>query len=271
MDELIKILRQFDEKRSQKIGMNWNANAVAECFKPCAEDILCKGYFLINEKYIIDIGAIELYYHEDGEDGNIKDYIMYHTNAHPYKSRMFEIAEGYPYYKFGSFNMHQSGLDITFENQEKKYRASFLIRSYRLLETENGKFPISDNTKYDHCSTHIFDDMFYEGISFNNTKIEWKKINNKGRNLDEPIFRINVPMYRKEGKGKYEKLTVEYMDNHDLLLSVDKGLAEEISGSSVGYQKTDNFKTNGKEYVRDTRPWRFCLEGIYEKSKEYGN
>jgi hypothetical protein len=133
MEELIKILESFEEKRNQKIGDTWDADAVKQCFMPCAEKILCKGYFLINGNYIIDIGAIELYYHE--EKGNIKDYIMYHTNAHPYKSRMSEFAKGYPYFKPGSFNLHQSGLDVTFENPDinKKYRASFLIRSYRLL------------------------------------------------------------------------------------------------------------------------------------------
>jgi len=269
MEELIKILRQFDKNRKQMIGTNWNAAAVADCFRPCAEDILCKGYFLINEKYIIDIGAIELYYHEEREDGKIKDYIMYHTNAHPYKAKMCEIAGGYPYFKFGSFNLQQSGLDITFE-KEKEYRASFLIRSYRLLKTENGEYPQENNTKYDHCSTHIFDDMFYEGISFNNTKIEWIKIHNKGRDMDESIFRINVPMYRKKGKEKYEKLTVEYMDNHDLLLSVDRGLAESESERKIEKHEVKTFRTNGKDFVRDTRPWRFCLKGIYEKSKEHG-
>ena len=250
MEELIRILRTFDEKRTQKLDGTWNADAVAQCFEYCAKEILCNGYFLINGKYIIDIGAIELYYHE--EDGEIKDYIMYHTNAHPYKSKMFDIAKGYPYFKFGSFNLHQSGLDIAFENQEKKYRASFLIRSYRLLEAKDGKYPLNDNTKYDHCSTHIFDDMFYEGISFSGTKIEWKKIGGKGKEMDEPIYRINVPMYREEGNEKYEKFTVEN--------KVEKSL-----------EKQDvTFKANGKEYIRDIRPWRFCLKDIYEKSKEDG-
>lgn len=262
MKKLKKILKSFDKERNQKIGNSWNAEAVKQCFIHCAEEILCKGYFLINGKYIIDIGAIELYYHE--EEGNIKDYIMYHTNAHPYKSRMSEFANGYPYFKPGSFNLHQSGLDVTFENPNKKYRASFLIRSYRLLETKDGKYPLYDNTKYDHCSTHIFDDMFYEGISFSDTKIEWRIVD-KGKEMDDPIFRINVPMYLEKDK-KYVKLTKEeYDNNYDILLSVDKGLAMDVKESDV---KT--FRSNGKEYIRDPRPWRFCLKGIYEKSKEDG-
>jgi hypothetical protein len=178
---------------------------------------------------------------------------------------MSEFAKGYPYFKPGSFNLHQSGLDVTFENPDinKKYRASFLIRSYRLLETKDGKYPLHDNTKYDHCSTHIFDDMFYEGISFSDTKIEWR-IGDKGKEMDEPIFRINVPMYLEKDK-KYVKLTKEEYDNNHDILSIDRGLAFDVKESDV-----ITFRTNGKEYIRDPRPWRFCLKGIYEKSKEDG-
>lgn len=270
MKKLIDILKEFDKERDSEIkkGTNWDSIAVAKCFMPCAKEILCNGYFLINGKYIIDIGAIELYYHE--EEGEIKDYIMYHTNAHPGKSKMFEIEKGYPYFKLGSFNLHQSGVDVTFEKFEeekkKKYRASFLIRSYRLLETTDGEYPLNDNTKYDHCSTHIFDDMFYEGISFSDTKIEWKPIN-KGKEMDEPIFRINVPMYRERDNKKYEKLTKEFLTEHNMILLIDQGLAREDHAKE---QNVETFKTNGKEYVRDQRPWRFCLKDIYEKNKEDG-
>lgn len=269
MEELIRILRTFDKKRNQRLAGTWNADAVAQCFEDCAKEILCKGYFFINGKYIIDIGAIELYYHE--EDGEIKDYIMYHTNAHPYKSRMFEIAKGYPYFKFGCFNLHQSGLDVTFEDTvNKKYRASFLIRSYRLLEAKDGKYPLNDNTKYDHCSTHIFDDMFYEGVSFSDTRIEWR-ILDKGKEMDEPTFRINVPIYREKANMKYEKLTREFLTEHNMILSRDSGLAiENHDGKSAEKEHLKTFRANGKEYIRDIRPWRFCLKDIYEKSKEDG-
>jgi hypothetical protein len=272
MKELIAILKIFDDKRDEerKNSANWDADAVKRCFMPCARAILCNGYFLINGNYIIDIGAIELYYHE--EEGNIKDYIMYHTNAHPYKSRMSEFAKGYPYFKIGSFNLHQSGLDVTFEkpDKNKKYRASFLIRSYRLLEAENGKYPLNDNTKYDHCSTHIFDDMFYEGVSFSDTRIEWR-ILDKGKEMDEPTFRINVPIYREKANMKYEKLTREFLTEHNMILSRDSGLAiENHDGKSAEKEHLKTFRANGKEYIRDIRPWRFCLKDIYEKSKEDG-
>ena len=168
MDALIKILEKFDENRENRVkGEDWSSKtieekhkAIAEWFRPCAEKILCNGYFLVNGEYIIDLGAIELYYHEE-EDGGIKDYIMYHTNAHSSKSKVYKLNNNsFPYFKFGSFNLHQSGVDVTFENEEKKYRASFLIRSYRLLRKGEER-KLNDLTiPFDKCSTHIFNDMF---------------------------------------------------------------------------------------------------------------
>lgn len=179
MEELIKILAKFEEDRNKKAAEDtWNEDAVAKCFYPYAEQILCNGYFLVNNKYIIDLGAIELYYHE--ETGSIKDYAMYHIPEryqHP-NTKVFQLEKDenneFPYFKFGSFNLHQFGVDVTFENPEKKYRASFLIRSYRVLKVEdvaNG-YPSYVTTDFDHHMSHIFDDMFYEGFS---TPITWVK------------------------------------------------------------------------------------------------
>ena len=82
MEKLIEILKEFDKIRKRDVNEDkWRDKSIeekyetiAEWFRPCAEKILCNGYFLINGKYIIDLGAIELYYHE--EDGDIKDFIM---------------------------------------------------------------------------------------------------------------------------------------------------------------------------------------------------
>ena len=135
MKGLVETLRQFEQKREELIkASKWNEDTVASCFEPCAKEILCNGFFLVNYEFIIDLGAVELYYHE--EEGNIKDYIMYHTNAHSSKSKIVELNGGFPYFKFGSFNLHQSGVDVTFENPKEKYRASFLIRSYRVIKKE---------------------------------------------------------------------------------------------------------------------------------------
>ena len=64
MEKLINILKQFDQVRTSKLD-NWNEDAVIAAALPLAKEILCNGYFLVNGKYIIEIGAIELYYHEE--------------------------------------------------------------------------------------------------------------------------------------------------------------------------------------------------------------
>ena len=60
MKELIEILEKFDRIRTEKRKLEtWDKETVAECFFPCAEEILCNGYFLVDNRYIIDLGAIE--------------------------------------------------------------------------------------------------------------------------------------------------------------------------------------------------------------------
>lgn len=212
MEKLIEILKDFDSRRNSKKDELWNDNAVADCFFPCAEKILLGGYFLINGKYIIDLGSIELYYHE--ELGNIKDPIMYHTNEHIPYSIHYKNKGRYPYFKIGSFNLHQSGVDITFENPDKEYRASFLIRSYRVLEiSENEKLEdveckLNDvsSPKFDPHSTHLFDDMFPNGVVFGDNsevKVEWVMCHKEGE--IEMCNRMNVYEYEKDNNGKYQK------------------------------------------------------------------
>jgi len=209
MEILIEKLKLFDKNRTESINSLkiWNEVEVGNCFLPCAEEFLCNGYFLINNEYILDLGSIELYYHEE-YDGGLKDPAMYHTNERLPKSYKDKIKKysienlpvfykvindnsGYPYFKFGSVNLHQSGVDITFENEKKGYRASFLIRSYRMLKKEDLK---NDNILYDPYSSHLYDDMYNAGLlSFdNNITIDWVEYHKGGnviqcprRNLDE--------------------------------------------------------------------------------------
>lgn len=208
MENFIKILNGFDNKRKESRNSGiWDEVEVGKCFLPCAEEILCNGYFLINREYILDFGSIELYYHEEF-DGGLKDHKMYHTNEKLPQSYWNKIKKypngqltlfyksiiennGYPYFKIGSVNLHQSGVDITFENKEKQYRASFLIRSYRMMKKEDYN---NDSILYDPCSSHLYDDMNNAGLlSLGNINtIEWIKYTKGGkviqcprRNLDE--------------------------------------------------------------------------------------
>lgn len=203
-DGLISILKQFEDQ--------WDihhnqfppgdrrmqfSEAIAMCFEPCAEKILA-GHFMVKSQEgnrpairIIQPTAIELYYHEEGE-GRFKDPIMYHTNDRKVwsKENYFKDRgiEGLPYYPIGSLNPHTSGIDITFESAKKRYRASFLIREYKVTY-EGGKTVMVVN------STEIYDDMLLNGIMLDTADwIEW----HEGTEEVEVVrnWRRNVPKYR---------------------------------------------------------------------------
>lgn len=247
MKELITILKQFETKKDEWKG-TWDEEAVAECFKDCAKEILCNGYFLVNNKYIIDLGAIELYYHEEGEgDNKIKDYAMYHIPERylsPKIEGVIKLEKKLPYFKPGSFNLHQSGVDVTFE-KENEYRASFLIRAYRVLVAEEGgMYPKNPDTKYDVHSTHIFDDMFYMGCSFsdngNPTTIKWKTYPGKCTYEPKQCTRENI---------------VEC--NYD----EDKKDVFKVLYKEQDYKTNTKLYTlkNNKVYKKDLRLWKFTI------------
>ena len=207
---LKNLLLSFDDERKEKVGSfpsphdrEAYANKIAECFIPCAKKILA-GYFKVTN----DVGGkvlvrkiqptvLELYYHEEN-DGGFRDPIMYHTD---YRKRTEKKAKGetyfslsglteLPYYPIGSLNPHTSGIDVTFENAQEKYRASFLIRAYSVTY-ENGKSRTVDN------STEIYDDLLLNGISLENADwVEWVD-GKEDAQLKEPSWRRNVPDYEK--------------------------------------------------------------------------
>lgn len=195
MDNLNNILEGFDLRRTEMIKKReWNADAVAECFEPCAKEILLNGYFLVKNKYIIELGSIELYYHE--ENGPIKDYIMYHRENRIY-SKIKEYNKGeLPYFDFGSLNLHQSGVDITFENEQEKYRASFLIRAFRVLQ--QGDSVSNNQIMFDSRSTYIFDELFYNGISWGHSTEPAIKWVNRDNNTD------NIKLLKKPRRNVYK-------------------------------------------------------------------
>ena len=276
MEKLIKILKGFEKRRNDRNKEEWEKKSlvakyeeIADWFRPCAEQILCNGYFLINKKYVVDLGAIELYYHE--EEGEIKDPTMYHINEKPTKSSIFKLNNGkYPYFKFGSFNLHQSGVDVTFENPTEKYRASFLIRSYRIIKVENGEYSqVVDNVKYDNHSTHIFDDMFYSGILLSDTKndkkttIEWMDDKPGKVELDEEInWRINVSEYKKYENGEYEKDDKGNYIRYDVTDIISDKEKAEMKDAKKNKKCPEYFNSGTKYYRQDKRPWRFQLKDV---------
>lgn len=234
MEQLKSILRHFDIKRSEyKSNSTLSEDIIGKCFAFCAKDILCGGYILVNGKFKIDIHSIELYYHE--EDGGIIDPIMYHTNLKMKNSTIFKRTNVLPYFEFGSLNLHTSGIDVTFENPDEHYRASFLIREYRILTAEQ-ELSTSD-VPFDTHSTHLFDDMLYLGVPTDKPlDLRWCKDEfYKDYEIDE-LPRINVAQYKLKN-GKYEK--------------------DEISQAEADELGDKAFKYSGKWYMKCQRKWQF--------------
>ena len=81
--EYIKKLEKFE-------GANGLEENLVPQFEDLANYFMTKGYFLINEIRRVYICDVEFYYHE--EDGEIKDWIMYHRNKMNSKGEIVQPA-----------------------------------------------------------------------------------------------------------------------------------------------------------------------------------
>ena len=71
------------------------------------------------DAYKLKLTCIEFYYHED--DGNIKDEKKYLKGKDEFG------------YALGAVCPNPSGVDVLFDDPQKKYHASFLIRGYKAI------------------------------------------------------------------------------------------------------------------------------------------
>ena len=98
-----------------------------------AKSFLCGGYISVKDQsnkevYRIFLQTIEFYIHTENDCTiSIQDEIMYHRDNKG-------IDGKYPYLPLMNLHAHDSGYDITFENESEKYRASALIREYVIID-----------------------------------------------------------------------------------------------------------------------------------------
>lgn len=206
MQQLIRILEGFETNRKTDLEKyDWSSlseyertEKVSEWAMPIAEKIINGGYFKLPDGYCIRIDTLELYYNEE-KDGGLRDPIMYHTNDRiPQYVRKVK-GDRYKYFSFGSLHLHTSGIDITFENESKEYRASFLIRGFSVFDNISAQ-PLFK----EECSTKIYDFMFPYGINSENLeKIHWEPFE-WGSEFTEPTGRQNVFEYEKDEAGMYK-------------------------------------------------------------------
>ena len=179
--ELEQVLEHFKKEQKDLKANDEDARIkkLSKLFEPIAKHLLCGGCFEVKsgDKLIRRIFpyTVEFYYHE--EEGIVKDPIVYHKNKPDY-------------FKPGTINAHQSGIDITFENEIAKYRASALIRAFRVKEGDDINAQYSD---VDRRSTYLYDYLL-TNIPMPIT-IEWVSLDT-GINV-EPIkgYRVNVHKY----------------------------------------------------------------------------
>lgn len=209
-------------------------SSLSSQFEAIAKDVLLGGCFEINGVRRIYPLEIEFYYHEEGEDG-LKDPVMYHTDDH--EGRQLE------YYPLGSLNCHISGMDITFENEEKKYRASFLIREYRVEEYVEGEW-VNKKVR-EKRPTYLYEDMFMNFPLFDGIDVKW--VNVEPINLAEDIFRkqrINVAEYERDNEGKFKKVEI----------------SEDEYNKLSNNEKDDYFSYSGKKLKRCKRMWNYYVK-----------
>ena len=149
---LEKVLTEFNPRKA-------NGETILNEFNKIAKVVFHGGYFLVNKDVRIYPVEIEFYLHgERTEDKGtwMQDIKMIH------KGKKKDV----PYFpNTGSFYPHTFGVDVTFENEELEYRASFLIRKYQYQK--GGE--VVENP------TYLWEDLFgYNTFSGSGLVIRWK-------------------------------------------------------------------------------------------------
>lgn len=178
MEKLLDTLNSFNGRYAE------NEDKLIEEFEKIARAVIDGGYFLVNENAKIFVTDIEFYFHSERVETETwkKDYAMYHRGP----------KEAVPYFPIGSVFPHNSGVDITFENESDEYRASFLIRSHRYADAEE--------TYLSDKPTYVREDMFgYANCLSGGLNIKWIDEVSEPSDIVQYV-RINVSAYDKDGK-----------------------------------------------------------------------
>lgn len=154
-----------------------NINELTEQFETIAKAAIFGGYFEVNNEYRIYLLDIEFYFND--EIGNIKEPQMYHKGD-------------LPYFPKGSICPNRSGIDITFEDESQKYRASFLIRGYEY--TDGKDTYINQENSGNYKPQYTWEDFLGNAscICGNGLYIKWVNQKYSDNNTVSKSKRINV-------------------------------------------------------------------------------
>lgn len=176
MKTLKEVLTDFNAR-------NADENSIQAMFSEIASIVLSGGYYQVNESsriYPMDI-EFYLYGEREGDPDWMKDANMYHK------------GRDVPYFPVvGTFYPHQSGVDVTFENKDEQYRASFLIRAYKY----DKKAPVVSKPRF------LWEDLFgYESFLGDGLKIKWVDASDDV----EVIIETDVRYHLKDANKKPDK------------------------------------------------------------------
>jgi hypothetical protein len=212
MCTLEETLNNFVHDKKHQDGIS--ENDLNEWFKKIAQIIL-SGHFEIknnnNDKECVKVHptTVEMYFHEERKDTKyIKDHIVYHKNEKNANTERLNKNNDIEYYKPGVLNTHPSGIDITFESEDYRFRASALIRAFKVENDQTSKvtgvqYKNSKKVKenIDDRSTYVYDalfsqfDIFGEGFS-----VKWVD-GDKLKAINDPKQRRNVYEYDGDTKA----------------------------------------------------------------------
>ena len=131
-------MSRLQEQLSHFVYKGNDVDELTGKFKELAPYFLSGGYIKVRDEYRIYVTTVEFYFHSEKDDG-IKDPIVYHRNGRMVLDNDMR-APKLPYFPFMSLHAHDSGYDITFENDRELYRASALIRAYQVWDEKAGQW-----------------------------------------------------------------------------------------------------------------------------------
>lgn len=251
-------------KKALEAFSNSDSQSVEDRFMNIAKEIILGGHFEvtyrdsegdIHTKYVYVVDVEGYYFDEKNIYDETNDWIVYHR-THYSSSKEPQKPD---YLPIGSLNLHDSGIDITFENKTKNYRASMLLRSFQVYD----KIPTERCEKdVDERSTYMYDALF----PFNkpigcddsytwNYKIVWMQTDQPDEEVKNRIkttVRKNVAKY-------------QWVDGK----KANKGETKFKEPQKVPFEEGKHeLKTENGNYAQDEKKkWRFFDENFMSKLK----
>jgi hypothetical protein len=258
MCTLEETLNNFVHDKKHQDGIS--ENDLNEWFKKIAQIIL-SGHFEIknnnNDKecVIVRPTTVEMYFHEEREGNQyIKDYIVYHRNHDIKKindSRKTNDNQDIKYYPLGVLNTHPSGIDITFESKDYRFRASALIRAFKVEATKTEG--ISEE-QYQNSIKNVQKMKDVTGVQY----INQKKVDIDSRSTY--IYDALFSQFNIFGEG-FSVKWVDWKDKQELidLDSINTDKRQNVYEYKI-INKDSNHLILEKQSVPDTRQWSFSVK-----------